>query len=297
MFKEDSPFVSIIIPTHNRKAKLMKLIDSILEIDYPMDRLEIIVVDDASSDGTYKAILRNYRSLSNLKVIRNDEERFKSYCVNLAVKSAQGEYILIADDDNILDKDLIKELVTIMKTDDTVAAAGAISIDIASGRIWNAGVKYAFPGRHKVLVDIVSGNPYVVDSLANVFMVKRRIFKMLNGFDYRMVPFQDEDEEFLQRVRKLGQKLVVVPTAITYHEKPSFRKVNDLRLYFIFRNRIIILRRYVTKYFFPFLLSLPVFVGWYLFNILMYSPDKKRGRLIMVMFKGIIDGIRLSKVC
>ena len=46
------PLVSIVIPTHKRKEKLIRLIKSILRSDYPREKIETIVIDDASTDGT-----------------------------------------------------------------------------------------------------------------------------------------------------------------------------------------------------------------------------------------------------
>jgi glycosyltransferase involved in cell wall biosynthesis len=50
------PLVSVVIPTHNRKEKLIRLIKSIFRSDFPKNRLEVIVVDDFSSDGTSKGV-------------------------------------------------------------------------------------------------------------------------------------------------------------------------------------------------------------------------------------------------
>lgn len=57
--------MSIIIPTHNRKEKVIRLINSVLASEYPMEKMEIIVVDDASTDGTYEYIQKKF-PLSNV---------------------------------------------------------------------------------------------------------------------------------------------------------------------------------------------------------------------------------------
>jgi len=65
------PIVNIIIPTFNRKEKLDRLINSILKSSYPVNKLDIIVVDDASTDGTYEYIKNKY---STIKLIKNKKE-------------------------------------------------------------------------------------------------------------------------------------------------------------------------------------------------------------------------------
>jgi len=64
------PLVSIIVTTKNRELLLQRAINSILNQSYP--NIEIIVVDDGSSDGTRDLILNHY---PNIKYIRNDESR------------------------------------------------------------------------------------------------------------------------------------------------------------------------------------------------------------------------------
>lgn len=62
---DTTPLISVVIPTYNRKEKLIRLLGSILRSDYPDNKIEIIVVDDASIDGTYKEVRRRFVSTSN----------------------------------------------------------------------------------------------------------------------------------------------------------------------------------------------------------------------------------------
>ena len=90
------PLVSVVIPTHNRKEKLARLIKSILESDYPKDKLEIIVVDDASTDNTFEYIKKKY---PQAKIIRNEEEKLLAESRNIGIKASKGKYIFLIDDD------------------------------------------------------------------------------------------------------------------------------------------------------------------------------------------------------
>ena len=107
------PSVSVVIPTHNRKDKLIRLINSILQSNYSKEKLNIIVIDDASTDGTYEKIRKFF---PKVYAIRNEKEKLVAGARNLGIKNAKGEYILFIDDDNIVEKNMIKHLVHFMNT-------------------------------------------------------------------------------------------------------------------------------------------------------------------------------------
>jgi len=89
---KDYPLVSIVIPTHDRKEKLIRLINSILESDYPKDKLEIIIVDDASTDGTYEEITKIF---PQVKVVRNGRKRLVAASRNIGFQKSKGEFVFL----------------------------------------------------------------------------------------------------------------------------------------------------------------------------------------------------------
>lgn len=93
----DYPFISVVIPCYNGEERLPECIDSIYMQDYPKDKIEIIIVDDDSTDKTAELAKIKY----NCKVVRNGThniERGKS----IGVENSAGEYIFLIDDDNRL---------------------------------------------------------------------------------------------------------------------------------------------------------------------------------------------------
>jgi hypothetical protein len=110
---KDKPLVSIIIPTRNRKEKLIRLIESVSNSNYPKSNLEIVVVDDNSTDGTYKEVKRNF---PELRIIHNEKRLLLAGSRNAGIRSCRGEYIFLIDDDNIVDKNCILELIQTMES-------------------------------------------------------------------------------------------------------------------------------------------------------------------------------------
>jgi glycosyltransferase involved in cell wall biosynthesis len=105
------PFVSIIIPTYNSEATIVKCLNSMLNLDYK--NFEVIVVDDNFKDDT-RLILENFKKRSKIKVIYLDN-RGISACRNAGIRKARGDIVVFIDSDCFADKDLLKKTVAIFE--------------------------------------------------------------------------------------------------------------------------------------------------------------------------------------
>lgn len=92
--------VSVIIPAFNRVAYIAETVESVLSQDYP--DVELIVVDDGSTDGTYEALLE-YAGRGQLKLLTHPghENRGQSAALNLGLREATGDFIAILDSDDL----------------------------------------------------------------------------------------------------------------------------------------------------------------------------------------------------
>ncbi len=304
----DRPVVSVVIPTYNRKRKLARLIRSILESNYPRDRLEIIVVDDASTDGTHEYIKRLF---PRVKVIRNNEEKLLAESRNIGIRASKGEYIFLIDDDNVVDKNTIRELVEFMEKHPEVGVTGPIMYFLKDPtRIGCAGIKRNY---WTTITKYVGHNtrdigqyrePYESEDFPNAFMVRRKIFEKVGLFNSKIFPIHYDEADFCQRVRKAGYKVMVVPTAKVWHDVPLpkenragfFRLRNPLRAYYTIRNRILFhalwsksaLQRSVAL-----LASLAVTAYYMILSLKEISA--RRCEVLKAIIKGVIDGFRLMK--
>lgn len=103
------PIVSVIIPNYNRARFLPKVIESVRQQSYP--NLEIIVVDDCSTDNSLAILSDLAKRYSNLKVFQVDKNRGANYCRNYGVKQAEGDYIAFLDsDDYFLEEKIEKQM-------------------------------------------------------------------------------------------------------------------------------------------------------------------------------------------
>lgn len=119
------PLVSVIITTFNRVDKVGNCINSVLEQDY--NNLEIIVVDDCSTDNTQEFIKNNY--IKKVKYIRHNFNQGVNFASNTGFHSASGKYVaFIGDDDIWSDKRKLVEQVEIFEND-TLKKYGVVTTD------------------------------------------------------------------------------------------------------------------------------------------------------------------------
>ncbi len=117
------PKVSIVIPAYNEEKNIKDCLNSIFNSNYPKEKLEIIVVDDGSTDKTaIKA-----KKFSAIKIIHGNHCG-KSEALNLGFKHASSEFIISLDADTVLEKDCIKNIVMPMANKSVGAISGATKV-------------------------------------------------------------------------------------------------------------------------------------------------------------------------
>ncbi len=115
------PFVTVIIPSRDRQSELVDCLKSVFAQDYPQDRMEVIVIDDGSTDDT-----RNVVDLFPCRLISHKSSRGQSYCRNLGAKEAKGEILAFIDSDCVAARSWIRELVPPFQWDRVGAVGGYV---------------------------------------------------------------------------------------------------------------------------------------------------------------------------
>ena len=103
------PHVTLLIAAYNEEDSINATIKNKLELDYPKDKLEIIVVSDGSTDGT-DAILRKYKQ-QGVKLLRQEPRAGKTVALNMAVPNAKGEILVFSDANSLYASDALRHLV------------------------------------------------------------------------------------------------------------------------------------------------------------------------------------------
>lgn len=116
--------VSIIIPIKNAERTLVKTLEYLLDVDYPKDRMEIILADGGSTDKTIEIIKSWQGKYPFIKFVEVPNCKTPGIARNAALQAVTGDYILFTDADCIPDKNWIKELLAPFKTDPQIGAVG-----------------------------------------------------------------------------------------------------------------------------------------------------------------------------
>jgi GT2 family glycosyltransferase len=215
--------ISIIIANYNRKDMLEQCLNSIRCQDFK--DFEIIVVDNASTDGSVEMIGTYY---PEVKLIRNAENLLFCKAQNQGIGLAKGDFILCLNSDCVLDKDYLKEAFA--------AACLDGKIGMVSGKILRTDRKTVdstglFLGRNRKAVERGYGKEdkgqyneagYVFGvSGAAAFLRKSMLMniKDKNGYFDERFGMYYEDLDLCWRARKKGWKAYYEPKAIAYHAR------------------------------------------------------------------------------
>jgi cellulose synthase/poly-beta-1,6-N-acetylglucosamine synthase-like glycosyltransferase len=112
--QENSPFVSIIVPVHNEQQKIGGKLGDCLELLYPHDRLEIIVVSDGSTDGTEEIVRRFIARDSRIKWIHSHSRVGKSGAQNLAAAHARGDVLFFSDANTAMTPGVLRTMINVL---------------------------------------------------------------------------------------------------------------------------------------------------------------------------------------
>ncbi|NLM31022.1 MAG: glycosyltransferase [Methanomicrobiales archaeon] len=122
------PFVSILVPTYNEETVITKRLENLLNLNYPKDKYEIIVIDSGSLDRTVniaQRFLENHENLSPaIKLVQEKERNGKASAINFGKKHASGDLVLVTDANAIFDPDVLLEIMPHFKDPEVGAVGG-----------------------------------------------------------------------------------------------------------------------------------------------------------------------------
>ena len=224
------PRLTVIVPCRNEARYIGACLDSILATAYPLDRLEILVVDGQSTDGTAK-IVADYAAKNPLVRLFNNPQRVVPTGLNIGIRAAQGEIIARMDAHVVYPPEYLPRLVQGLQENhvDNVGGcminlpadgtATAQAIAIALGHPFGVGnARFRIGAKKPVLVDTVPFGCY-----------RRDVFTRIGMFDEEMV--RNQDDEFNNRLIKGGGRVMLLPDVVCYYyARGSFSKL--ARMYY-----------------------------------------------------------------
>jgi len=230
------PKVSILVPAYNEEKTIAKTLKSLLKLNYPKSLLEIIAINDGSTDNTLK-IMKKFEKYG-VKVI-DKPNGGKASALNAGLKIAKGNIIVCMDADSVVSKNALKY--TIGYFNDPKVGAVASSLKVHKPKtFWQKMqfVEYIYNiFLRKVLAFMDS--VFVVPGPFGLY--RRSVLKKLGGWEEGNLT---EDMELTMRIQKAGYKVETSLNSIVYTKTPeTFKRLMKQRIRW-YRGFLINARKY-----------------------------------------------------
>lgn len=221
------PTVTIVIPMYNEGETIKDTIISLLDQEYPVEKLDIIVIDDCSTDDSYEWALKGQAVAPHrVSISQNPHNMGKRRGINRAVRQAKGEIIVSVDSDVIVDVNAVRELVARFVSDDIAAVGGRVNI-LNRNANWLTKmqtIKYFFGYEYLKSTERAFRTVMCLSGCLTAYRksVLLELEPVLETRAWFGIPIKYGEDRFLTRqIIKAGHKTMLTMDAICYTKAPE----------------------------------------------------------------------------
>ncbi len=212
--KETLPLVTVYMPTKNRQKLLARAVDSILTQTYP--NIEIIIVDDGSTDDTPEFLTKLASKHENLSFYRNETSTGACAARNIAIKHAKGALLTGLDDDDLFLPERVAEL---------VGAYDPQYAFVCSSMWWDYGKKQRLIDKGDLIITLPMQLSY--NEATTQILVETERVRLIGGFDESFVACQDYDLWTALLVKYGPAKRISSPSYVVNDTGSSVRMISS----------------------------------------------------------------------
>jgi glycosyltransferase involved in cell wall biosynthesis len=214
--------LSIIIPCRNEEMYIAECINSFLKMDYPKELMEIIVVDANSSDNT-RNIVRDIQTGNKNILLIDNPDLYTPYALNLGIKNAKNEYVMIAGAHSDFSKFYLRELMNAIDHFKADGVGGTITTDVRNKNKRTLSICKVLSNKFGVgnsMFRIGSDQPMRVD-IVPFGIYKKDLLLEIGLYNERLI--RNHDMELSKRLTSKEKKIYLIPTAkCRYYAREKF---------------------------------------------------------------------------
>lgn len=214
------PSVTVVIPAYNEEKNIIKTLESVLNLDYPSNKLSLIVVDDKSTDKTRQVLdefLRHYRGNVSVKAIHHTVNKGKGTALNTALQFTQSTYFVCLDADSYVERGALHKMLPYIEKDENIASVlPFIRIPFSHGLTYR--LQYVEYLVNFFLKKILGTIDSIHVTPGPFGLYRTAILRKLGGFDEKNLT---EDLEIALRLQKNNYKIIQLLSTDVYTIPPS----------------------------------------------------------------------------
>jgi hypothetical protein len=243
---KNEPLVSIIIVNLNGKKWLEKCIPSIFDSNYPQNKIEIIIVDNGSVDGSVDFVRNKFSRNYQIRIIELDKNYGFAKPNNMGIRYSNGKFILFLNNDTIVTKNFLRNLIKIMLSNPKIGACQSKILLMENRNILDAtgsfltqtgfliheGLRQKDKGQYNKIREIFS-------TKGACMLARREILDKVGFFDEDFFAYFEETD-LCWRIWLAGYSIVFVPDSVIYHKMGATTTRMNISFieYHSFKNRI-----------------------------------------------------------
>lgn len=282
--------VTIIIPNYNNRNLLEDLLNSLKAVSTPYD---IIIIDNASKDDSADFIKKSY---PQIKLIENEVNMGFAYAVNQGIKSSKTEYVFLLNNDTVIDKNCISNLIKTIEKDNSIFSVSSKMIQYHNkDLIDDAGDEYNILGWSKKIGNNHNISEYdedceVFSACAGAALYRRKYFEEIGYFDENFESYV-EDMDLSFRSRLHGYKSYYSSKALVYHygSATSGSKHNPFKVRLSARNNIYLIYKNMSTW-----MKVINFIFIFLGDLIKYLYFYRKG-FGQDYLDGLVEGLKTRK--
>ena len=231
--------LTVIIPNYNNRNFLEKCLRSLKK---QSSSFQVIIIDNASSDGSIEYIKQQYPKFI---LIENKENLGFTTAINQGIKSSKSEYVFLLNNDTELDSHCISNLLKCIEKDENIFTVASKMIQYGDrSKIDDVGDEYTIFGWTKRVgygksPDLYNQKKEIFSACAGAALYRRNVFDKIGYFDENFFAYM-EDVDISYRAKIWGYKCIYCPQAVVYHvgSGSSGSRYNEFKIKLAARNNV-----------------------------------------------------------